>query len=80
MIVITEVVSVGQIKKGDFIYIESKNENVEEIHKVKEVLFENTHGEEILLKRKSNRYFITSKYLEGSSWVNSVKIISCDQR
>lgn len=80
MIVITDVVSVGQIKKGDFIYIESKNENVEEIHKVKEVIFENTHGEEILLKRKSNRYFITSKYLKGSSWVNSVKIISCDQR
>lgn len=67
------VMDFGQVKKGDYLLIEWKKGLM--LKKVKEVLYPGTRREEILLTRKTNKYFVTSMYLSASSWVNRAVIV-----
>jgi hypothetical protein len=64
----------GQIKVGNILKITGKNskDSYKSI-KVKEVI-DNGDGEEIIINKKKNRYFMTRLYLSGASWCKSVEV------
>lgn len=68
----------GQIRKGDHLLLVNKRGDVQK-ETVREVLkpkgAEGQIREEILLRKKSNMYFITECYLAGDSWVKECQII-----
>jgi hypothetical protein len=63
----------GQIKKGDKLHIIGKNTLNDQHAIVKDVI---TIGgnEEVILDKKSNRYFITKLVVTAESWVKQVCI------
>ena len=65
--------SSGQIQVGDTIICEFKGERKE--YKVEEVLNPGKRGEEILLDKRNNLYFITSMSINGTSWAKNVKFL-----
>jgi len=67
-----ELLCVGQIKKGDIVFITF--DGIRRPYDVEEVLNENTMMEEILLDIEDNLYFITSMALGGNSWAKDVKV------
>jgi hypothetical protein len=65
----------GQIKVGDRLKITGKNSrNSHKSIKVKEVV-DNGYGEEIIINKKKNYYFMTRLYLDGASWCKSVEFL-----
>jgi len=70
-----KVTEVGQIKKGDRVFVEAKDDKLTETAIVDLVIDEGSSGEEILLHRDNNIYFIMSMYLDGSSWAKNVFIV-----
>lgn len=68
-----ELTRSGQIKKGDT--LEVFNVGMKELHEVDQVIDSGTSGEEIILDSKLNLYFITSMYLNASSWAKQVRVV-----
>lgn len=56
---------------GDKIQIIGKSERDSQTITVKEVITVNG-CEEVIINKRQNRYFITCKVLDGSSWAQSV--------
>lgn len=61
----------GQLAPGDKIQIIGKSERDSQTITVKEVITVNGR-EEVIINKRQNRYFITCKVLDGSSWAQSV--------
>lgn len=72
LILIVDLTDQNQIKEGDWLIIHDGEKVFCET--AKEVLSAE-FGEEIILNKRKNKYFNTSLYLTGRSWVKSVKII-----
>lgn len=67
-----EVERAGQVKAGYTLQISS---DTVDLYKVDQVIDPGTDTEEVILNSDLNLYFITSKLLDGSSWVKSAYII-----
>lgn len=67
MVVLNHVNTGGQVpKKGDILVIETKKSKGQKLMcKVKEVV----NGEEVILQKSTNSFFIWSLYELGESWV-----------
>ena len=61
-------------KKGDLIIIETKKTKRKIACFVKDVI----NGDEVLLQKSTNSYFIWSMYYEGESWVWRVWNVGSD--
>ena len=68
------VTSVGQISQGDTIHCEYKGGLCKYV--AEEVLNKGTVYEEVIIDLETNRYFITSLVLDGSSWAKNVHVLS----
>lgn len=68
-----KVTTIDRIKKGDTIIV-TGDTLVNEPFKVQMVKVSGD-GTEIILDRKTNRYFNLGMYLEGKSWVKGLMII-----
>lgn len=65
---------ISELSEGQLIIIQRKRCKRKLLVQVKEIL----HGEEILLSRKRNDYFIWDMYRKGSSWVWRVWALPSD--
>jgi hypothetical protein len=63
----------GQAKLHDVLYMHTRYGTY--VGEVKEVIFEGTSREEILLNKPKNHYFLISKYIKGDSWVSCAYIL-----
>ncbi len=63
----------GQIQQGDTIHCEYKGKKQQYV--AEEVLDAGTNHEEIIIDVKSNKYFITSMAINGSSWAKNVEVL-----
>ena len=69
-----KLIAEGQVKVGDRLKIIGKNSSDDyNSIKVKSIV-DNGYGEEIIIKKKKNRYFMTKLYLKNASWCKSVEI------
>lgn len=72
-----DITKFGQIEKGDFLLLEDCNCVFPAI--VREVLNSNETGEEIILSKSKNVYFIMENYLNRVSWVlNCKRVVNGD--
>ena len=71
---ILKVDGVDQISKGDLLLLE-KDDGITFPITVSEVINQGREGEEILISKKRNLYFIMSMYLDGTSWIKDCKIV-----
>jgi len=69
-----DICMLGQVRRGDFLLIQEKNGQSFPAT-VKDVLRPGSVREEIIFATVKNKYFITSMYLKGESWVQDVVII-----
>ena len=69
-----ELTKEGQLVKGDRITIIGKSQKDTHKTTVKEIVKNERGGEEIIINKKQNKYFITSMVLSGDSWVDKVFI------
>lgn len=73
-----KIVKAGQIKVGDTLMIETKEGVIrpaKALDIVRPGVTDNSDGEEIIIDRGRNVYFITSLLVEGSSWVKEAQIV-----
>jgi len=63
----------GQIKEKDLLLIVFNGSIC--VERAKEILNSGTDREEIILVKKTNKYFITSMAIDGSSWAKDVRIL-----
>lgn len=67
----------GQVCKGDILLISGATsgrvETVKEI--VNSGVASDSDGEEIIINKRKNHYFITSVYLDGKSWAKRVLVL-----
>lgn len=76
MLELERVRSYKTIQEGDLLLVEPKNKTDPVIHVKCQSVIEKLDGdEEIILVKKSNKYFIMSMYLRGQSWVENVFIV-----
>ena len=69
-----ELIKEGQLAKGDKVTIIGKSQKDSQKTTVKEIIKNEKGGEEIIINKKQNKYFITSMVLSGDSWVDKVFI------
>jgi len=63
----------GQAKLHDVLYMHTCYGTF--VGEIKEVIFEGTSSEEILLNKPKNHYFLVSKLIKGDSWVRCAYIL-----
>lgn len=68
----------GMLEEGDLVLISRANDEIYS-NTVKEVLVINGN-EEVVLTRKSNKYFITSLMINGESWAKDVYKVIDDEK
>lgn len=68
-----ELTKEGQLKVGGKIKIVGKNKNRDSYESViiKDIV-DNGFGEEVIINKRKNFYFMTLSYLDGSSWCEKV--------
>lgn len=69
---IEKIAKAGQVKEGDLLLI-GTNDGVQEA-RARIVLNHGTDREEVVIAKRSNRYF-TSMLLDGTSWAKDVRIV-----
>lgn len=71
-----EITKEGQLKVGDKLKIIGKNKKSDSYENitVKDII-DNGYGEEIIINKSKNHYFLTHLYLSGSSWCEKVYIL-----
>lgn len=73
MMQIEKIAKAGQVREGDLLLI-GTNDGVQEA-RARIVLNHGTDREEVVIAKRSNRYFITSMLLDGTSWAKDVRIV-----
>lgn len=66
-----KITEYGQLSIGDnIVIVDSNGQHIH--HVVQDILSPGTNKEEIIIDKKDNKYFVTSKYLNDNSWANEV--------
>lgn len=72
-----KVTKAGQIKINDLLVLKSSDGIC--LKKAKEIIRPGvtaaSNGEEVVIRKKTNRYFITSMLLSGESWIKEAYIV-----
>ncbi len=69
-----ELTKEGQLVKGDKITIIGKSPKDSQKTTVKEIVINGKGGEEVIINKKQNKYFITAMFLRGESRADKVFI------